>query len=87
MVGMRTCYWRQGELERVIPGPHHQDNAYKTLWLIHYFHANPEPIFHFNEVLDPVFLCGSCPELTSILKPIQILLSIPVRLILYPTRK
>jgi hypothetical protein len=43
MGGMQTCYWRQGELERIIPGSHDQDNAYKTLWLIHYFHANPEP--------------------------------------------
>jgi hypothetical protein len=57
MGGMQTCYWRQGELERIIPGPHHQDNAYMTLWLIQifYFHMDPVPIFHFNANLDPVF--------------------------------
>jgi hypothetical protein len=56
MGGMQTCYWRQGELKRIIPGPHHKDNAYMTSWLIHYFHTNPEPIFHFNDDLD-FFMC------------------------------
>jgi hypothetical protein len=56
-MNLKTCYWRQGELERIIPGPHHKDNAYKALWLIKifYFHMDPEPIFHFNKGLSSRF--------------------------------
>jgi hypothetical protein len=58
MGGMQTCYWRQGELKRIIPGSHHKDDAYKALERIQifYFHVDPEPIFHFNDDLDPVFV-------------------------------